>query len=179
MIKERLTPEYVQNFIRLECDDIRDFLIEKNIKYGNSALDPIRLYSNSNPLEQIKVRLDDKLSRIKHGKGEDEDVDKDIIGYLILKRVLEKHILTDVDKISDTDKDIIDSIILEPKNRKKSSKNTKYNSKDNSRENIFASGDYEKFSHHEPATDEVDDNKLHINVGTLKPGEVVNENNKT
>ena len=39
-------------------------------------------------LEQIDVRLDDKLSRIMSGQGdEDEDVEQDIIGYLILKRV--------------------------------------------------------------------------------------------
>ncbi len=71
-----------------ECDAIRDMLIAKNIKYGNSALEPVRIYSRASPLEQLNVRIDDKLSRIISGQpDEDEDVDMDLIGYLILRRV--------------------------------------------------------------------------------------------
>ncbi|MCK5604628.1 hypothetical protein KAR91_22255 [Candidatus Pacearchaeota archaeon] len=70
------------------CDEIKQLLIEKNRKYGNSALDPVRIFSKANTIEQLNVRLDDKLSRIKSAQGdEDEDVETDIIGYLILKRV--------------------------------------------------------------------------------------------
>ena len=73
--------------ITLVCDELKDFLLEKNESYGNSALDPIRLFSKADPIEQINVRLDDKLSRILRGNDYGEDVEWDINGYLILKRV--------------------------------------------------------------------------------------------
>jgi hypothetical protein len=61
-------------------------LKEKNKKYGNSAMKPLRVFSNASPIEQIKVRIDDKLSRLVRGVGidEDEDVLKDLIGYLVI-----------------------------------------------------------------------------------------------
>jgi len=72
------------------CDDIRDLLLKKNRAYGNSALEPIRVFSKANSCEQILVRIDDKLNRIKQGANilsEDEDVLQDLIGYLILLKV--------------------------------------------------------------------------------------------
>ena len=63
-------------------------LIEKNRKYGNSALNPQRIFSKASAIEQIKVRIDDKLSRIKNQQDdEDEDVITDLIGYLILLKI--------------------------------------------------------------------------------------------
>jgi hypothetical protein len=47
------------------CDDIKDLLLQKNAKYGDSALNPVRVMSQASPVEQILVRIDDKLSRIK------------------------------------------------------------------------------------------------------------------
>ena len=81
-----------QKFIEEECDFIKKFLVEKNKKYGDSALNPVRVFSRAGSVEQINVRLDDKLSRIMRGsrEEEDEDVDLDLIGYLLLKRVLLK-----------------------------------------------------------------------------------------
>ena len=74
----------VQNVV----NEIRDMLIFKNKKYGNSALKPIRVFSKADSLEQLNVRIDDKLSRVNNRKDEDdEDVEKDLIGYLILKRI--------------------------------------------------------------------------------------------
>lgn len=41
-----------------------------------------------NPVEQLNVRIDDKLSRIRSAQGDDqEDAELDLIGYLVLKRV--------------------------------------------------------------------------------------------
>lgn len=80
----------VRALIVEECDRVRELLLEKNKKYGNSALDPLRIFSKANPQEQICVRLDDKLSRIARGAGliaEDEDTLLDLIGYLVLLRV--------------------------------------------------------------------------------------------
>lgn len=73
--------------IRRVCDDLAALLIEKNSAYGNSALDPVRVFSKADPLEQINVRLDDKLSRLARGTAAGEDVEWDIMGYLVLKRV--------------------------------------------------------------------------------------------
>ena len=72
------------------CNDIRDLLLAKNRAYGNSALKPIRVFSKASAKEQILVRLDDKLNRIKQGNDileSDEDVITDLIGYLVLLRV--------------------------------------------------------------------------------------------
>jgi len=70
------------------CDEIKELLLEKNRKYGDSALNPVRIFSKSDPLEQIRVRLDDKLSRLRNQQDdEDEDVIADLIGYLVLYQV--------------------------------------------------------------------------------------------
>lgn len=74
-----------QQDISQVCNDIRELLLEKNRKYGDAALNPLRIFSKANTLEQIKVRLDDKLSRLKNAQDdEDEDVIADLTGYLIL-----------------------------------------------------------------------------------------------
>lgn len=79
----------VQRAIRHECHVIADFLVGKNQKYGNSALELVRIFSKASPEEAIRVRLDDKLSRLKRcPEGlDDEDTILDLIGYLILLRV--------------------------------------------------------------------------------------------
>ena len=69
---------------------MRDLLLEKNRKYGDSALEPVRVMSQSTPVEQILVRIDDKLSRISRGTGlvgDDEDVITDLIGYFVLLKI--------------------------------------------------------------------------------------------
>ena len=67
---------------------IEEMLLSKNEKYGNSALDPVRIFSKADPAEQIKVRIDDKLSRIYTASDlEDEDVVDDLIGYLVLLKI--------------------------------------------------------------------------------------------
>jgi hypothetical protein len=66
-------------------DKIRDMIIEKNRKYGDSALSPVRVFSKSPIDEQIRVRLDDKISRLQSGQlDDDEDVIMDLVGYLVL-----------------------------------------------------------------------------------------------
>jgi hypothetical protein len=66
-------------------DMLEKLLIDKNRKYGDSALDPVRIFSKADPVEQLKVRIDDKLSRVSSGQcDEDEDVIVDLIGYLVL-----------------------------------------------------------------------------------------------
>ena len=72
------------------CDDIKELLIHKNRKYGNSALQPNRIFSKCSATEQLLVRIDDKLNRIMKGAGllaTDEDVVNDLIGYLVLLKI--------------------------------------------------------------------------------------------
>ena len=79
-----------QEKISKVCDDVKDMLIEKNRKYGDSALNPIRIFAKSDTVEQLKVRIDDKLNRFKNMQEDDtEDVINDLIGYLILLKVAE------------------------------------------------------------------------------------------
>jgi len=71
-----------------KCMDIAKMLIDKNISYGDSALSPKRVFSTSDNVEQLKVRIDDKLNRISNSQGYpgDNDID-DMIGYLILLKI--------------------------------------------------------------------------------------------
>lgn len=76
------------NLIAAECDRIKAMLIEKNLSYGNSALEPIRVLSKADATEQLKVRIDDKLNRLKNdGDSLGEDTVQDLIGYLVLLRI--------------------------------------------------------------------------------------------
>ena len=70
-------------------DDIHEMLLEKNKAYGNSALNPVRIFSKASASEQLRVRIDDKLSRLARGSNAGEDVVRDLIGYLVLLRIAE------------------------------------------------------------------------------------------
>ena len=78
------------NEVRALLTNLGDLLVEKNKAYGNSALEPKRVFSKASNIEGIKVRIDDKLSRIAN-KGYDgdgkEDTLIDLIGYLVLLKL--------------------------------------------------------------------------------------------
>ena len=79
-----------QDYIAEVCNEIRDFLCEKNEQYGDSAIDPVRIFSKASVTEQLKVRIDDKISRLVRGTDaieSDDDIVNDLIGYLILWKV--------------------------------------------------------------------------------------------
>jgi hypothetical protein len=84
-----------RNKVELEitkiCNELADFLIQKNRAYGNSALEPVRVFSKSGNQEQLLVRIDDKLSRFLKGSEfpGDNDID-DLIGYLVLLKVAKR-----------------------------------------------------------------------------------------
>jgi len=77
--------------IIVECLETAEMLIKKNVSYGDSALNPMRLFAKSDSVEQLKVRIDDKLNRIQNDKAfpGDNDID-DLIGYLILLKIANK-----------------------------------------------------------------------------------------
>ena len=85
--KKTIAESSVAYHIRNECDALATMLIEKNSAYGNSALEPIRVFSKASTVEQLNVRIDDKLSRLARGEAAGEDVILDLLGYLILLRI--------------------------------------------------------------------------------------------
>lgn len=79
-----------QELIAAICDEIKALLLAKNDQYGDSALDPVRIFSRAPTDEQIRVRIDDKLSRLSRGHDgieSDAQVIDDLIGYLVLLKV--------------------------------------------------------------------------------------------
>jgi hypothetical protein len=80
----------VPGLIHDECCRLREMLLEKNRNYGNSALDPVRIFSKADTVEQIRVRIDDKLSRLMRGSAAGEDVVNDLLGYLVLLKIAER-----------------------------------------------------------------------------------------
>lgn len=70
--------------------EIETLLIKKNEAYGDSALNPVRVFSKSNAIEQLNVRIDDKLSRLARGDNAGEDVILDLLGYLLIYRIQQK-----------------------------------------------------------------------------------------
>jgi hypothetical protein len=68
-------------------------LTQKNAQYGDSAANPVRVFSRAPVLEMVKVRIDDKLSRLARGTNivDDEDVLLDLVGYLALLAALREN----------------------------------------------------------------------------------------
>lgn len=71
-----------------ELQEVATMLLSKNEAYGDSALDPVRIFSRATPDEGLRVRIDDKLSRLSRGHehGSDDTL-LDLIGYLIMLRI--------------------------------------------------------------------------------------------
>jgi hypothetical protein len=66
-------------------DNIKIFLMEKNRRYGNSALEPLKIFGKGISDDAgILVRLDDKLSRIRNADELRKNDVADLVGYLIL-----------------------------------------------------------------------------------------------
>jgi len=78
--------EYLINKI---SEEVKELLLQKNKDYGDTANNPISIFSKLDSTEAICARIDDKLSRIKNKGINDktEDTVTDLIGYLILLKV--------------------------------------------------------------------------------------------
>lgn len=77
--------------------EVGDMLISKNAAYGDAALNPVRIFSKADILEQLKVRIDDKLSRLARGSNAGEDVVHDLLGYLVMYRIQTKRSMNTYD----------------------------------------------------------------------------------
>lgn len=62
--------------------DIHNLLVKKNNKYG--PVEDFSVFSRLPAEEALKVRIDDKLRRIRNLTKDDEDTLLDLIGYLVL-----------------------------------------------------------------------------------------------
>lgn len=70
-------------------NNLKALQLIKNKNYGDSALHPIKIFSKASSNEQLKARLDDKLSRIANGGYFKNDI-VDIVGYLVLLLINEE-----------------------------------------------------------------------------------------
>ena len=66
------------------CDSMKDLLLYKNQKYGDSALNPNNIFYKGDSTNSIKIRLDDKIGRIKNCEETRINDVADIIGYCTL-----------------------------------------------------------------------------------------------
>ena len=80
------TQESIRNFF----NNMGGLIVEKNKRYGNSALEPLDIFGKhvgqfDDPvLRNILVRMDEKLNRIKNANElKDNDV-LDLVGYIAL-----------------------------------------------------------------------------------------------
>lgn len=78
-----------QYLIKKIGEEVIELLLQKNLDYGDTANNPISIFSKLDSIEAISARIDDKLSRIKNKGINDntEDTVTDLIGYLILLKV--------------------------------------------------------------------------------------------
>ena len=65
-------------------NSVKSILVEKNKRYGNSALEPINVFYKGNASNSILIRLDDKLSRIKNSSALRKNDLYDLLGYCLL-----------------------------------------------------------------------------------------------
>lgn len=103
--KEKTFKEYISEHEKLTesqkkivevCDSMKDLLLYKNQKYGDSALNPEPIFYKGNATNSILIRLNDKIGRIKNNTEELPRVNDvcDVIGYctlLLVSMEVSKH----------------------------------------------------------------------------------------
>ena len=87
MIKanEALLTETQKKIVEI-TESIKDLLLYKNQKYGDSAINPKKIFYKGDSTNSILIRLDDKLGRVMSNTEEKPRVNDvaDIIGYCTL-----------------------------------------------------------------------------------------------
>lgn len=87
-----MNPETFEDELNSVLNMLRTVILQKNQAYGDAALNPVRIFSKLNSVEQILIRIDDKISRLSRGESAGEDVYLDLMGYLILLRIAKNRI---------------------------------------------------------------------------------------
>lgn len=75
-----------QGKIRNIMDSMKDLLLYKNRKYGDSAINPKKIFYKGDSTNSILIRLDDKIGRVMSNTEEKPRINDiaDIIGYCTL-----------------------------------------------------------------------------------------------
>jgi hypothetical protein len=89
LVLRQLVAGSFEALLEQTLNNAKRMLIEKNRQYGDSALNPVRVFSTASLKEQLLVRLDDKVSRLARGQAAGEDVAQDMLGYLLLVAIAE------------------------------------------------------------------------------------------
>ncbi len=90
--------EDVKKMISNECDFVKGLLTMKNSQYGNAYFQPLYVLSKASPDERMKIRIEEKLSRLKRILDSDEEKEVlsedqilDVIGTLMMMRIYNKY----------------------------------------------------------------------------------------
>lgn len=104
MIKENeaLLTETQKKIVEI-TDSIKDLLLYKNQKYGDSAINPKKIFYKGDSTNSILIRLDDKLGRVMSNTEEKPRVNDvaDIIGYCTLLLISMRVTSEDLKKFMD------------------------------------------------------------------------------
>lgn len=85
MIDTKDCNEFCEKYL----SDTIDLIRVKNKRYGDSVLHPRWVFPAGSDISAVFVRLNDKLSRLANQlPGEDEDVVRDIVGYLMFSIIM-------------------------------------------------------------------------------------------
>lgn len=92
-----------QEKISIVLDKMKDILLYKNRKYGDSALHPNNVFFKGDSTNSILIRLDDKIGRIRNNTEEKPRINDvaDIIGYCTLLLVSMGATEEDLEKLKD------------------------------------------------------------------------------
>ena len=84
-------------------DAMKHLLIEKNKRYGNSALEPQNIFYKGSAQSSILIRLDDKLGRIKANTESEPRINDvaDITGYCTLLLISMGVTKEDIEKLEE------------------------------------------------------------------------------
>jgi len=95
--------ENTQQRITEITEAMRDLLLYKNQKYGDSALKPKQIFYKGEATDSIMIRLDDKLGRIMANTDATPRINDvaDIIGYCTLLLVSMGATVEDIRKLKD------------------------------------------------------------------------------
>ncbi|WP_315325656.1 hypothetical protein [Treponema socranskii] len=98
-----MTETNTQQKITELTEAIRDLLLYKNEKYGDSAINPKKIFYKGDARNAILIRLDDKLSRITANTDDSPRVNDvaDIIGYCTLLLISMGVTQTDIKNLMD------------------------------------------------------------------------------
>lgn len=76
--------EKTREQIRETSQNLTELLLEKNRRYGDSALKPTNIFNKEDAATSIYARLDDKLGRIANSPDVRKNDVADLMGYLVL-----------------------------------------------------------------------------------------------